>query len=104
MKTGNGLPAATNHGEDMYLRDDGRQLRDIEELVAKLRVVTKQLAFPMRTTPARSAASATGAVSATGALSADDPAAGTAGYRNVPVQGQATHGQARQRNEAGESK
>lgn len=60
MKTGNGLPAATAHGPGMPLRDGGKQLRDIEELVAKLRVVTKQLAFPVRTMPVPRAADTAG--------------------------------------------
>lgn len=46
MKTGNHMPAAhARHG--VRVRDDSqRQLRDIEELVARLQVVTKQLQFP----------------------------------------------------------
>lgn len=46
MKTGNSVPAAhVRHG--VRVRDDSqRQLRDIEELVAKLQVVTKQLQHP----------------------------------------------------------
>jgi hypothetical protein len=44
MKTGNSVPAANDrHG--VHVRDDS-QLRDIEELVAKLKLVTKQLQFP----------------------------------------------------------
>lgn len=69
MKTGNNVPAAharhgaahhsatqpgaVQHGTVQHgarVRDDNqRQLRDIEELVAKLRVVTKQLQFPAGT-------------------------------------------------------
>jgi len=49
---GNGLPAVTTNGEDLYARDGSKHLRDIEELVAKLRIVTKQLAFQPRATPA----------------------------------------------------
>lgn len=46
MKTGNSVPAASDrHG--VRVRDDS-QLRDIEELVAKLQLVTKQLQFPAR--------------------------------------------------------
>jgi hypothetical protein len=46
MKTGNSVPAANDrHGA--RVRDDS-QLRNIEELVAKLQVVTKQLQFPAR--------------------------------------------------------
>lgn len=45
MKTGNNVPAAPDrHGARVRVRDDSqRQLRDIEELVAKLQVVTRQL-------------------------------------------------------------
>jgi hypothetical protein len=53
MTTGNGVPTATDGGEDMYVRDGSRHLRDIEDLVDKLRIVTKQLAFPARTMPAQ---------------------------------------------------
>ena len=46
MKTGNSVPAANDrHG--VRVRDDS-QLRDIEELVAKLQLVTKQLALPAK--------------------------------------------------------
>ena len=57
MTTGNGMPPASDNGEDIRTRDGGdshdggRPLRDIEELVAKLQVVTKQLEFPARTIP-----------------------------------------------------
>jgi hypothetical protein len=50
MKTGNGVPAATDRQEAGHVRDDS-QLRDIEDLIAKLEVVTKQLAFPARSMP-----------------------------------------------------
>lgn len=49
MKPGNGVPTASDR--ERGSRDD-RQLRDIEELVAKLQRVTRQLAFPVRTTEA----------------------------------------------------
>jgi hypothetical protein len=52
MTTGNGAPAATDSGEDIGIPDGSRQLRDIEELVAKLRIVTKQLELPPRSVPA----------------------------------------------------
>ena len=51
---------ASDSGEDIRTRggdggrDGGRQLRDIEELVAKLQVVTRQLEFPARTVPVQS--------------------------------------------------
>ena len=61
MTTGNGVhhasdSGASDSGEDICPRggDGGRQLRDIEELVAKLQVVTKQLEFPARTVPVQS--------------------------------------------------
>jgi hypothetical protein len=62
MTTGNGVPrvsdkAASDNGGDIHMRDGlhgGSQLRDIEELVAKLQVVSKQLEFPARTIPAQS--------------------------------------------------
>ena len=71
MTTGNGVPrvfdnavcdnavfdnTASDNGGDIHMRDGlhGRsQLRDIEELVAKLQVVSKQLEFPARTIPAQ---------------------------------------------------
>jgi hypothetical protein len=64
MTTGNGArrvfdDAASDNGADIHARDGGgslhggSQLRDIEELVAKLQVVTKQLEFPARTIPAQ---------------------------------------------------
>lgn len=51
MKTGNSVPAANDRHHDARVRDD-TQLRDIEELVAKLQLVTKQLSFPVRTAAA----------------------------------------------------
>jgi hypothetical protein len=58
METGNNVPAAhARHGA--HVRDaNQRQLRDIEELVARLRVVTKQLQFPAKTSSAAAAAHA----------------------------------------------
>lgn len=55
MKTGNSVPAANDRIHDARVRDDS-QLRDIEELVAKLQLVTRQLSFPARTAPAPSEA------------------------------------------------
>jgi hypothetical protein len=51
MKTGNGLPAATDRQEAGHVRDDS-QLRNIEDIIAKLEVVTRQLALPARPMPA----------------------------------------------------
>jgi hypothetical protein len=50
MKTGNGVPAATDRQQTGNVRDDS-QLRNIEDLIAKLEVVTKQLEFPARPMP-----------------------------------------------------
>lgn len=44
-----GMPAGTGHGVDAEVRDGSKQLRDIEELIAKLAIVTQQLAVPART-------------------------------------------------------
>ena len=52
MTTGNGVPTATDSGDAIGIRDGSRQVRDIEELVAKLRIVTKQLELPLRSMPA----------------------------------------------------
>jgi hypothetical protein len=51
MTTGNGVPTATGNGEDTFVRDGSKNLRDIEDLVAKLQIVTKQLALPPRSMP-----------------------------------------------------
>ena len=50
MKTGNSVPAANHrHAIRARVRDDSQQqLRDIEELVAKLQLVTRQLQYPVR--------------------------------------------------------
>jgi hypothetical protein len=50
MKTGNGVPAATDRQEAGHARD-GSQLKDIQDLIAKLEVVSKQLKFPARPMP-----------------------------------------------------
>lgn len=44
-----GMPAGTDLGADADVRDGSKQLRDIEELIAKLAIVTQQLAVPART-------------------------------------------------------
>jgi hypothetical protein len=50
---GSDMPTDVTRGvnADASARDDSKQLRDIEELVAKLAIVTKQLAFPARSVP-----------------------------------------------------
>jgi hypothetical protein len=47
--TSDGMPAGTGLGEGADVRDGSKQLRDIEELIAKLAIVTQQLAVPART-------------------------------------------------------
>jgi hypothetical protein len=37
------------------MRDDSQQLRDIQDLIAKLADVNKKLSLPIRTTPAAAA-------------------------------------------------
>jgi hypothetical protein len=51
MTTGNGATTATDNGEDTSVHDGSKNLRDIEDLVAKLQIVTKQLALPSRSMP-----------------------------------------------------
>jgi hypothetical protein len=55
---GDGRPADTDRVADAGVHDGSKQLRDIEELVAKLAIVTQQLAFPARTMPSPSYADA----------------------------------------------
>ena len=47
--SGNGLPTASECDEGVRERDDSRALRDIQNLIAKLEVVNRQLAVPPRT-------------------------------------------------------
>jgi hypothetical protein len=47
MISGNGVPAASDRGEGTQARND-RHLRDIQDLVARLEQVNKQLSAPMR--------------------------------------------------------
>jgi hypothetical protein len=49
MISGNGVPAASDRDEGVRTRDDSQQLRDIQDLIARLEVVNKQLALPVRT-------------------------------------------------------
>jgi hypothetical protein len=65
MTTGNGVPAATDSGEDAPGRDGNKNLRDIEDLVARLQIVTKQLALPPRSMPAQRPALAGNALAGT---------------------------------------
>jgi hypothetical protein len=52
MISGNGLPAATECEDSVRERDATRALRDIQTLIAKLEVVNRLLAVPLRTRPA----------------------------------------------------
>jgi hypothetical protein len=49
MISGNGLPAASECDDGVRERDRGRTLRDIQNLIAKLEVVNRQLSVPRRT-------------------------------------------------------
>jgi hypothetical protein len=44
MVSGNGVPTASD-------REDSQQLRDIQDLIAKLERVNRQLSVPVRTLP-----------------------------------------------------
>jgi len=46
MISGNGVPAASDRDEGTPVRDD-RQLRDIQDLIAKLEQINRQLSGPM---------------------------------------------------------
>jgi hypothetical protein len=48
MISGNGVPAASQRKEGIRVRDD-RQLRDIQDLIAKLEDLNRQLSYPVRT-------------------------------------------------------
>jgi len=48
MISGNGVPAASDRDEGVRTRDDSQQLRDIQDLIARLEVVNRLLAFPVR--------------------------------------------------------
>jgi hypothetical protein len=50
MTSGNGVPTASDRDKDVTR--DSQQLRDIEDLIAKLEVVNRQLSFPARVLPA----------------------------------------------------
>jgi hypothetical protein len=44
MVSGNGVPTASD-------REDSQQLRDIQDLIAKLELVNRQLSVPLRAMP-----------------------------------------------------
>jgi hypothetical protein len=46
MISGNGVPAASDRDKGARVRDD-RQLRDIQDLIARLESVNKQLSLPV---------------------------------------------------------
>lgn len=47
MISGNGVPAASDRDDGTRVRDD-RQLRDIQDLIAKLEQLNRQLSRPIR--------------------------------------------------------
>ena len=47
MTSGNGVPAASDRDDGIRVRDD-RQLRDIQDLIAKLEQLNRQLSRPIR--------------------------------------------------------
>lgn len=47
MISGNGVPAASDRDDGTRVRDD-RQLRDIQDLIAKLEQLNRQLSSPIR--------------------------------------------------------
>jgi hypothetical protein len=56
MKSGNHVSEAGAHDGGVREpsasdREDSRQVRDIQEIIAKLEVVTKRLAYPLRALP-----------------------------------------------------
>lgn len=48
MVSGNGVPVATDRGKGVRVRGDSQQLRDIQDLIAKLDDVNRKLAQPAR--------------------------------------------------------
>lgn len=56
MKSGNPVTGASAHDTAVrewsgHDREDSQQVRDIQEIIAKLEAVTKRLAHPLRTMP-----------------------------------------------------
>jgi hypothetical protein len=58
MIPGNGVPAASDRDEGVRIgkdsqrvRDDSQPLRDIQDIIARLEVVNKQLSYPLREMP-----------------------------------------------------
>jgi hypothetical protein len=48
MISGNRVPAASDRDKDVRVRDDSQQLRDIQDLIARLELVNRQLSVPVR--------------------------------------------------------
>jgi len=61
MISGNGVPAASDSDEGVRTRDDSQQLRDIQDLIARLEVVNRLLALPVRAAAMPRQAEASGA-------------------------------------------
>ena len=61
MISGNGVPAASDRDEGVRARDDSQQLRDIQDLIARLEVVNRLLALPVRAAAMPRQAEASGA-------------------------------------------
>jgi len=53
MNSGNGMPGASHSQDagDQYGRAASQSVRDIQEIIAQLEVVTRKLAFPLRGVP-----------------------------------------------------
>jgi hypothetical protein len=60
MVSGNGVPAATDRDKGVGVRGDSEQLRDIQDIIAKLDDVNRRLAMPARVMSAREPAAARG--------------------------------------------
>ena len=61
MISGNGVPAASVRDEGVRTREDSQQLRDIQDLIARLEVVNRLLALPVRAAAMPRQAEASGA-------------------------------------------
>lgn len=48
MVSGNGVPVATDRDKGVGVRGDSQQLREVQDLIAKLEDVNRQLALPAR--------------------------------------------------------
>ena len=74
MISRNGVPSATEHDKGTRVRDD-RQLRDIQDLIAKLELVNRQLSFPVRKMRALRTATTAGTPAPGDTHTAEKPAA-----------------------------